>query len=91
MFGQNQSPSPGVQKNSEELEYKAMDVMTGPAWSGATVALVADVINQLKNTVAPTSELLASPNTSNVSAGALSLQSQNSPLFSSASAARRVP
>ena len=42
-------------------DYVVMDVTTYPPWNGATVALLADVINQPQNTAAPTSELLGQP------------------------------
>jgi hypothetical protein len=50
-------------------DYVVMDVTTYPPWNGATVALLADVINQPQNTAAPTSELLANPRMFNVCDG----------------------
>ena len=50
-------------------EYKIMDVTTYPDWNGATVALLAHVTDQPKNTAAPTSELFANPRMFNVIGG----------------------
>lgn len=80
-FGQNQSPSPGLQKNSEELGIQGYgrNDTSCLEWSDSCVS--AGVINQLKNSVVPTSGLLANLKTLNVCDGAPSLQSPNSLLF----------
>ena len=57
-FGQIKARHLMCQRTQGIWDYVVMDVTTYPPWNGATVALLADVINHPQNTAAPTSGLL---------------------------------